>query len=361
MPWHRVAGRAYDGIRRAVYARRFDRAAARALAAVTAQGLRAAIPPDIQRSTRRFLAECCGGYRDDTWHRVCAAVNGRPSPYYLSESLFFLYVVPALCPPERAAAYLDKNLYDRLGFRGLPETCVRVMRGRLLDADYAPLPTAALPAVLGAGEVFIKPSLRSGRGRGAQRLGGQHAIAAIVRLVDAGDDAIVQRPIVPCAELARLQPRSLTTIRVMSWRDEGTLRILSKVLHIGAGGEVASNGEHMLMAGIDGDRVQAVALDHDYRRHTAHPDTGQRLADMTIPGMAAIEALCIDAHSRLPDIDLVSWDASIDDRYRPRLIEANIRWQGCCNAQIAHGPLFGGDTPRLLSGIRVRTLLGLPL
>lgn len=359
--WIRPAHRLATALRRGVYARKFRAAVAADLRRVRSQGLSTDQPAAAAAATRDFLRTFCGGYRDDRWHRVCAAINGHRSPYYLPEDLYFLYVVPTLSPPERAAAYRDKNGYDRHGWRGLPETRARVIRGRLLDADYQPLDAAGLAERIGGDAVIIKPSLGTGRGRGVTRLQGAAAIDHVRAAVAKGADVIVQTPIRPCEALARVHPGGVPAVRLISLRLDGRLHLFDGVLNVGVGASLASNGSESVQFGLEGDTVRPEGLDRRWNRLRRHPDSGVSLEGFRMAAMAAMRDLCLHAHGRMPDVDLVAWDVTVDEQGNARLLECNIRWQGCRGPQLLNGPVFGALTETVMRRVPVTTVHGWPV
>ena len=95
---------------------------------------------DERAAALRYLRQFHPKYRNLDWHSMMTLATGRFEAGYIHEDIFFGAIEPALNPPERQHAIADKNGYDRLGLAmRVPETVARIVRGRLVGADRAPL------------------------------------------------------------------------------------------------------------------------------------------------------------------------------------------------------------------------------
>ena len=89
------------------------------------------------------------------------------------------------------------------------------------------------------------------------------------------------------------------------------------------------------------------------RHFNAHPDTGTVFENVTISQIPAMIAAAKRMHEKTPQVGMISWDLSLDDRGNIVLIEANFYDQSVWFPQMINGePLFGEDTEYMLSRIR---------
>jgi Sugar-transfer associated ATP-grasp len=294
------------------------------------------------------------GYLPD-WGRAYAVANGISSPDYISEIDFHSVIEPSLNISWRVDRYRDKNFHDQLRLRSLPQTLGRIMACRLVSAEYRPIETIELPTHLH--EVVIKPAVLSGGGSYVRFVQKNDLSTVIAELLDASpeskrSDFIIQASIDQHPDLARIHPSSVNTVRQMTLRWGGEIVLISAVLRIGRwGSRVDNHGAGGLAVGISEGKLKTFGFDKNFHRFDVHPDSGFRFEGFAVPSMAEVEVLCIEMHERIPDLDLISWDVSVDKLGQPVLIEFNAMEQGINSYQLCNGPLFGERTTELLSGV----------
>lgn len=325
--------------------------------------LRSALPEDAfsfdLSSARAFLSSRFAGYQDVRWHLMYGAATSRHAGDYVPEDLFYIWIEPELNPPDRLAPWREKNLAELLGVVPAPVTYARVVRGRLVGVDRRPLPWSALEAVLAdAPDVVLKPARHTRQGRGLQRGAGAETFDRLRALgFDQGaEDWVIQAAIDQHPAIARLNPSSLNTFRVLTIRLDGAIHVLSTVLKIGRAGAVLDNlSAGGLAVAVAGDGALA-ATAHSVVGVPAirHPDHGYLFGSERVPATDAIHDACRAAHDALPELDLVSWDAAMSADSTAVLVEANVFEQGVSIHQLCTGPLFGELTDRILRPRRVR-------
>lgn len=332
------------------------------LKALRAEPEQRAWAPERRAASSALLAQHFGAYRDTRWHEYLDRARGQCDPDigFLPSDVFHGVLLPRLNPRERMAPYMDKNLHDRLGLHGLPPTLGRIVRGRVLGADYRPITVPALLERAGSDEyVFVKPSLGlvggTGGGNSVQRV----SPVALPGLLDAlcrGErEWIIQRQVFQHPALARLHPASINTLRVMTLRVGGQVQVMCTVVRIGSGDEVADNLDRggMMCAVRDG-RLYGPAYDGQGRGKTVHPDTGVTFDGVSLPALAAVEAMCREYHDGFADMDLIAWDMSVDRDGQPQILELNVRRPDVRILQRVAGPVFAPWLPELMATVRVR-------
>ncbi len=110
--------------------------------------------------------------------------------------------------------------------------------------------------------------------------------------------------------LSRLNPNSVNTIRVLTYRGE----ILSAVLKLGTGTAIVDNqhakginGNIDLESGI----TNSVFYDIDYHPFYRHPDTGAILLGIQIPYWQELKDTVSAAARELMEIPYLGWDVAI--------------------------------------------------
>lgn len=310
----------------------------------------AALPPregpGLDEATRTealaFLDGLVQGYRDLRWHEHYARANSRPSAHYMPEDIFYALAMPALNPRDRTAILGDKNHFDLMeGWPALPPTVGRLMNGRLLDPHFVPAAAAELVRQLPPGsQVVVKPSRVTGSGKSV-------AFVEVSDLADAlvgRTDAVIQLPVQQHRDIAVLNSTSLNTLRINTYRKrDGEVVHLGTFLRMGRNGSRVDNtGAGGLYCGIDSERgaLNADGYNKDGSKvYQAHPDSGLLFADRKVPGFAAARDAYLEAHRRLPWIDLASWDVAIDTAGHPVTIEVNVGTT-ISVPQISLGPMF---------------------
>ena len=87
--------------------------------------------------------------------------------------------------------------------------------------------------------------------------------------------------------------------------------------------------------------------------YTEHPTTHVIFKGYVIPEVPKMIQVAKAMHRRTPQVGIISWDLSIDEKGRIILIEANYIDQSSQFPQIINGmPMFGDDTPYMLSLIK---------
>ena len=181
-------------------------------------------------------------------------------------------------------------------------------------------------------DCLIKPSVGTSGGQGIcpfDTNGGieyhsQMPIADFLKKY--GRNFCIERKVVECDNLQRLNPSSCNTLRVHTMRDRKNqcVRFLSSYIRIGKMGEVVDN---MHSGGVgariwdDGCLRNAVSC-YPYKSYDT-TECGVKLDGYKIDGFDKIVQTCIEAHSRLPMFDLMGWDVAVDKDEQVIIIEYN--------------------------------------
>lgn len=216
--------------------------------------------------------------------------------------------------PGAADAYTDKAAVHRMAAEGALPVRMPTLLGEVRDGER----------VWGdwAGEDAIAKPCRGSGGRGVVRL-------------EPGDAPpprghyVVERAVRAAAPLAHVFPGALPTVRVLTARDEGGAFVLGAAHRFGTRASAPTDNFKRggVVAGIElgtGALGPAVAYpDGLARRETsAHPETGERVEGVVVPGWDTLIAQALAAAEACADLTYAGWDfAATDDG--PVLIEVN--------------------------------------
>ena len=206
---------------------------------------------------------------------------------------------------------------------------------------------AAIEKLLAAstkGSIFIKP-IRGTGGHGARRIRsgdvGREMIAELQAYLVSGS-FLFQDEVVQHREMARLNPSSLNTIRIDTFKTPGgTPEVLSAFLRTAMGDKSVDNiTKGGLYVGInleDGTLKQHALRDLmlDAAAYTAHPKTGVQFQGFQIPFFEDVKRVAIEAADWIPKA-LVGWDIAVSET-GPVVIEGNARYYHMQSSDIAYG------------------------
>jgi hypothetical protein len=327
-----------------------------------------AAPEAAIREARRFLMENFDGYDDTRWHEVCWRITGRFDAAFIPYDVFYLKIEPRLNIKDYQLVLTDKNAqYVNSAISPhLPEPVLHLIAGDVYLPGFVRVGRDGLEGALEkTNEQFVvKPSIDHGGGIDLRIMDGPTTAAFLRDFLVRGElrrntNWIVQRRLRQCSEMARFNPSSVNTFRIITMRADRDVVCLSSVLRIGRAGMIVDNQmAGGLAAGIAESRLAGRAMDRDFYFHENHPDSGVPFSG-DAPAHGDAVALCLRLHQTIPWFDLISWDIAIDESYRPIVIEFNVSDQELDFHQLNNGPLFGSVDGAILSML-LRRLAGSP-
>ena len=297
-----------------------------------------------------------------------ARINGIESERYFSPEVYYSYVVPSLNCMQMRQVYTDKNFYSNLFYDvSQPSALVRKMgrwyydeSGKLISED------AAKQIVLScADRLIVKPTIESCEGRGVISLVSatpERVNEVFTEYAKMGSFA-VQRFVKQHPQIAAINPTSLNTMRLFTYRDVGGVVHCLKnqnFIRIGGRGSCKDNVSA-------GGGFAPLSADGTISRRLFG---GRTLEVRDLESVYGVKPFCIPAygealdfvkslHERLPYFDSIGWDIAIGEDAKPIFIEfnpdANLR-----SAQIAGGPMYGEFQDEVMDrSRRVRKTLSL--
>lgn len=276
------------------------------------------------------------------------------SDRFMSDDVYYFYVLPALNRFDFIGAYMDKNGYDTLfPDCNKPKSVIKNINSLYFDKDNVPVSMEEAVRIVSGSkkDLIVKPSIDSGCGVG-------------VGLIQSGStkekieddfrtrvsDFIVQERIVQSRQMSRLNESSLNTIRIMTYRsrNDGIIVINSTIRMGGASSFIdnASGGGGFCHIYEDGSIDSNVFRYKTMERISLEDFRG--IQPFVIPNYGLVKSLVVNLHSRLPYFDLVGWDIAIDEDECPTFIEMNLSAESGF-AQMSDGPIFGPYLEEVMS------------
>lgn len=310
---------------------------------------------DIKSFFKRYFGREVPTY----WHQYLYSRNGFYSEKYIPASIYNSEIIYRLNKFQFRHAYVDKGFYDTL-FPDInrPKTIIKNVNGYFYD-DHNPLSLEeAKERCDNLKEAIIKPTLEGTWGQGVKLIKTENGMipemnCTVQDLFNSFNRSfIIQERFKQHEGIARLNPTSLNTLRVMSYRRGNEIVILYAVIRIGRKGQVIDNET---AGGIKADidlstgRIKGNAFGNAKEKVMPLTDVGTILDGYEIPCFFKVLDLVKEMHLRLPYFNLIGWDMSVDYLGKPALIEWN---RAAELSQVAHGPGFGEYTEEILSVVK---------
>lgn len=285
------------------------------------------------------------------WYHLYCEKDEHIDPRYLPDDIWTAKIVPHFNTLLFARALQDKNLNNLLvPWLKHPKTVVKNVAGVYYDDELNLISEQeAVTRCLSAGRMIVKPSVGSGRGAGIQFLNGcdltEKTALKLFRSYQS-HNFLIQEKVKQHETLAAIHPRSLNTLRVVTFLYKNEVRVLSSVLRIGAGESELDN----ISAGgycckvHDNGRLDKLAVTRKGEWVTAHPD-GAVFGEITLPNYSHILDCVKNAASHIGHFRILGWDIAVDQDAEPVFIEYNVIPD---QNQKTFGPTFGDLTDEIL-------------
>ena len=245
----------------------------------------------------------------------------------------------------------------------MPRTFLSCTKGMLRDDEYRHLClNEALARLENAGELFCKPTVDTGSGRGCfvarfengtDALSGESAGAVLERL---GMDFVMQERLVCHESIRAIYPGSVNTFRLISYRWKDDILFFPSIMRIGRGGNHVDNAHAggVFIAVDDDGTLHRQAFSEFRETFEQHPDTGLVYDGYRIPLFPEVKKTARRMHEIVPQLGVVNWDFTIDRAGEPVLIEANVAGGSVWLCEIAHGRgAFGENIAEVLRWLRL--------
>lgn len=304
---------------------------------------------DIDAFWRKITGKSVPHY----WHEYFYSRNGLFSEKYVPTCLYHSDIIFQLNYRPFANAYVDKNLYD-IYFPDVlrPKTIIKNSNGFFSNGIKSISKEEAFELCKDIEAAVIKPSLEGMWGRGVRVFSSSKGIVGeaetISQLLNSyNDNYIVQEKICQHPNMAKLNPTSLNTLRILSFRKGTEVYIIYAVVRIGRKGKFIDNetaGGINANVDLRNGCIDTYAYGTPKEKRMTTTDCGTVLKGFEIPSFFQVLDIVKNLHLRLPYFQLIGWDFGINEEGMPVMIEWN---RAPDLSQTAHGPAFGEMTEEI--------------
>lgn len=287
------------------------------------------------------------------WHRYFYSRTGNYSKLFFPTSEYKTDIVGRLNVYPLKRAYTDKNITDIiLPNAKQPHIFLKNMNGYYYYDGRPVDRSEALDACSNLGEVIIKPSL-TGRGVGVRKIKiidgmtdlDHKSLADVFDLYK--EDFLIEELVHQHADMKVLNPSSINTIRIVTYRTEMEIKVVYTVIRIGRLGKPIDNesaGGISTIIHPDGTlgKYAYGSAGDDMIEAT---DSGVKLEGYKVPSYTKAVEMAKENHYSLPYFNLMGWDMAITEDGTPTMIEFNMTPD---LSQSANGPAFGEYTELIL-------------
>ena len=286
-------------------------------------------------------------------HEYFYSRTGIFSKEYIPTDLYNVELLTRANRIDYSSVYGDKNLTD-VFLRDVrkPHTILKRMNGYYYFEGEPVSEEEALKRCGNLQDVVIKPSL-STQGKGIQILtvsNGQtdHDGMSLQQLFKQyGKNFQIQERFKQHELMNALNPTSVNTIRIVTYRSGNEVLLIYAVVRIGKIGSVIDNqcaGGISTIINEEG-RLGKFGFGGYGEDNILKTDTGVTLEDYQIPSYQKIVSTVKRLHLQLPFYDIIGWDMAVAEDGEPTLIEWNTK---VGLSQSAFGPGFGKYTERII-------------
>ena len=266
-------------------------------------------------------------------HEYFYSRTGHFTKEYVPGNIYQCELLPKANDFSMKGAYGDKNICDLL-FPGenVVHSILKNINGYYYYEGEAVSEDEAIQHCSNMEKVIIKPS-RESKGHGVQLFNVKDGITDLsgksLRQLfkEYKKDFLLQYWIEQHAEMAALNPTSLNTLRILSYRSGMEILIIYSVVRIGRMGQVIDNqcsGGMSTTINKDG-FLGKYAFGGYSEDNILKTDSGVVLEGYRLPSYEKAIEMVKRLHLKLPFFNLVGWDVAIQEDGEPVLIEFNTR------------------------------------
>lgn len=292
------------------------------------------------------------------YHNFYTEKYGQFFKEYIPDEIYYNYVQPYF-NNYRLSKALDNKCYYHKMFQGINQpklVAYRLNNFWYIDDKIASQGLKNVFEVLTQEkEVFVKLATDCGGGHGVKYLNCDGLVyeefEKLIRKL--GGDIAIQRGITQHSVLAKINPTSVNTIRLITLLEKDGSRVLSTILRMGVGQtkvDNSSSGGMTIGVASDG-KLKKYACANKKALLTEHPTSHVIFDGYSLPSFEQVKELVLKASYMVPHFRMVAWDVSVLEDGTPVLIEANLYDGQLDSHQIHNGPLFGDSTEKILDEI----------
>lgn len=286
-------------------------------------------------------------------HEYFYSRTGQFTKEYVPNNIYHCELVPKANVHWLQSAFGDKNMCDFL-FPGenIVHSILKNMNGYYYYEGKPVSEKKAISLCQNMEKVVIKPSRKS-KGKGILLISIKDGITNvegknITQLFkEYKKDFLIQDWVRQHKDMAALNPTSVNTIRILSYRSGMDILIIYSVVRIGRNGQVIDNQcAGGISTTIDKEgKLGKIAFGGYVEDNIDKTDTGIVLEGYQLPSYDKAIEMVKRLHLKLPFFNIVGWDVAIQENGEPVLIEFNTN-PGL--SQSAFGSGMGEYTERII-------------
>ena len=306
-------------------------------------------------------------FPDYTWFQLFYGITQIHSPLFIPQPIAYA-VIQKGNNQEMIPGWDDKNIYEILiPTVVFPNTYCHYIHNVYYDKDWNIIDTKS-KGLNNIAEIIIKccrkdnsfilkRTSNTGCGRGVRKFvfKDKADIIDILQSLPSNEDYIIQESIRQHSMLAKFNKSSVNILRVLTYRCEENIEVLSVSFRFGIDGQYTDvafkDGQEIVnVVGVDIEKgiFKNKLFDTNGEKPYTLPDgvNGEK-----IPGLEKVIEMAKSGHKRLFHFNFVGWDFTIDEFEQPICIEYNIKSPGVMLYQFANGPLAGALTDKFLEAL----------
>lgn len=144
---------------------------------------------------------------------------------------------------------------------------------------------------------------------------------------DSGSNMILEERIVPNEKFKKLNPDSVNTIRINTFRSpDGSVALLFCSIRIGRAGSLVDNsgaGGVFMHVNKETGMIDTDGMDETGIRYDTHPDHGYELKGLQLPEWDKAVKLAKELAAAVPDLSYVGWDLTYNANNEWDVVEGN--------------------------------------
>ena len=312
-----------------------------------------------KKEIQDFYSNLLGYHIPLDYHKYFTSRTGIYSKLYFPTSIYKTDIVGRLNVYPLKRAYTDKNISDIiLPNIHQPKVFLKNMNGYFYFEGKPVDRNDAIQLCSNLGEVIIKPSL-TGRGIGVSKITIQNGLTnldekSIQEVFDVyKEDFLIEELVHQHPLMTALNPSSINTIRIVTYRNDMEIVVVYTVIRIGRKDKPIDNESAGGISTIiyqDG-TLGKYAYGSPGNDNIEFTDSGVRLEGYMSPSFSNAIDMVKKAHYQLPYFKLMGWDIAIEEDGTPTMIEFNTTPD---LSQSANGPAFGEYTEMILKEAKSR-------